>query len=333
MKLSLAHVATIVLALASTGCWCSGVEDSVWSENYEGVFADEELQTLREGETTDEARCESACRALVMDEPTGGSPEIDEVVWCSATGDDEDIVDPWDPAHVEVTVTCQVDFREPGVCMGGRRPMGHHELAQTCASIGLYFAELAHLEAASIRAFVELAEWLERRSAPRELIERCRAAADDEVVHAAAMTEQARRAGVEPATPSADSPVDDLLAVALHNAVEGCVHEAFAALIAAHQARSCDDPELRELFARIADDELRHGQLAWDLHAWLLERLDDGDRARVEAAQHEALARLASTTRSNATRTPADVGWPSPAVAAGMAERFAALVHPLAVAA
>lgn len=71
-------------------------------------------------------------------------------------------------------------------------------------------------------------------------------------------------------------PTDEtLLSIAIHNAVEGCVSETWAAMMAQIQAERAETPELRALFSTIARDEITHGQLAWDLHAWLLEQLDD----------------------------------------------------------
>jgi hypothetical protein len=43
---------------------------------------------------------------------------------------------------------------------------------------------------------------------------------------------------------------------------------------------------------RIATDELRHGQLAWDLHVWLLARLSRIEAERVEWARLQALEDL-----------------------------------------
>jgi rubrerythrin len=330
-RVQLAHVAALVLSLAASGC-CQNVEDNVWTSQLDDVFADEALTEVRDGSSTDEERCEAGCQKLVYE---AGEGEYDRTISCVASGGDA-ALPTWDPGQTEVTVVCEVEYREPGFCTG-RRPLGHHEQTHSLfvgSARGAHFADMAHLEAASVRAFIELAEWLERREAPSELIERCRAAAADEVVHAELMAALAQREGAEVAPAIADPGSDELLAVALHNAVEGCVHEAFAAVIAAHQAWTCDELELRETFARIADDELRHGQLAWDLHAWLIDQLDEVGRAKVEAAQQSALAQLASSTRTNAAQAPEGLGWPSPEVAAGMADRFAALVgRPLAVAA
>lgn len=319
-RVQLAHIAAVVLSLAASGC-CAGVEDEVFTNTLDEVFTDEPLMDIRNSATTDEARCEAAC-AMIGEDTEGAG--YDRILSCEAAGGD-DSLPTWDPAQTEVTVVCQVEFREPGFCTG-RRPLGHHEHSSADCSRAAHFAELAYLEAASIHAFVELAEWLERRAAPAELIERCRAAANDEVLHAELMAAHARRAGAEVEPPHADPGSDELLDVALHNAVEGCVNEAFAAVIALHQARACDEPELREVFDRVATDELRHGQLAWDLHEWLMERLDENGRARVEIAQRKALAALAESIHCNASRVPEGLGWPSPQVAARMAERFAASI-------
>ncbi|MCY1069188.1 hypothetical protein OV090_30895 [Nannocystis sp. RBIL2] len=123
--------------------------------------------------------------------------------------------------------------------------------------------------------------------------------------------------------PTADPPRGELFAVALHNAVEGCVSEAFAAALAAHQARHAGSPELRAVFAAIAADELRHGQLAWDLHTWLFGQLPAEQQAEVQAAQLRALAMLPRETCETAATAPAELGWPSPARARVMAEGFA----------
>lgn len=114
--------------------------------------------------------------------------------------------------------------------------------------------------------------------------------------------------------------------MAMHNAVEGCVSEAFAAVIAAHQAEHASEASWRAIFARIAADELRHGQLAWDLHALFMTGLDGRDQARVRRAQAEALAALTTTARANASASVAELGWPSPARAEAMARAFAAEV-------
>ena len=85
-----------------------------------------------------------------------------------------------------------------------------------------------------------------------------------------------------------------MLEVALNNAVEGCVHETWAACLATHQAVTAPDAVLRRIFAKIARDEVRHAQLAWDLHEWFLTQLSPEEAQQVQAAQHQAMAALAA---------------------------------------
>jgi hypothetical protein len=325
----LGPIAALVLTLAAGGC-CRNVPDDVYLSDLEGTFEAEDLDDLRAGTLTDAERCAAACMMLADGEGTeSGDPfygdDDDTMLSCTATGADESLPT-WDAAQTEVLVMCEIEYRSPGFCTG-RRPLGHRELTFINRSRAAWFAEQAYLERASIAAFEELATWLADREAPAELVVRCRAAAADEVVHAQLMSVHAERGGHEVPLAIAEPGSHDLLAIALHNAVEGCVRESFGALLGAHQARTCENAELRELFARIADDELRHGQLAWDLHAYLCGQLDADGRAQVEAAQLAALDELAGATARNAERTPVGLGWPTPELAADMAERFAGLVQ------
>lgn len=115
----------------------------------------------------------------------------------------------------------------------------------------------------------------------------------------------------------------DPLAIALHNAVEGCVHEAFGALVAGLVNRVGSSVVLRRIYARIADDETRHGQLAWDLHAYFMGWLPSHERELVEAAQREALTRLPERV-GWLTELPREFGSIPPSVARALAVRFTA---------
>ncbi len=288
------------------------------TRSHEGTIEGAQLAAAREENEDDEARCAWACQRYL--EGVGGTSG--DVTACEATGVDAYVDAPWDPANTEVTIECTIVLEEPGFCTG-RRPLGHREIGSADGSRGAWLAAQAHLERASVAAFRELAQWLARHDAPAELVDRCRAAADDEVEHANAMTALAAREGAEVPACAADAMPDDLFSVALHNAVEGCVSEAFGALVAAHQAEHADDPRLRELLRTIADDELRHAQLAWDLHAWLWSRLTPVQRRRLAAAQAQALAELPARARAGGLTAPAGFGWPTPRQGAALAERFA----------
>ena len=85
--------------------------------------------------------------------------------------------------------------------------------------------------------------------------------------------------------------------------------------------RSAALPVLRRIYERIAKDETNHGQLAWDLHAWLLGRLGEDERERVELAQREALAQLPERVAWLA-ELPREFGPPRPSEARQLARNF-----------
>ncbi|MCO4763283.1 MAG: ferritin-like domain-containing protein [Myxococcales bacterium] len=188
---------------------------------------------------------------------------------------------------------------QPVICEG-RRPLGHVEMAEGDQSVGAVLAQMAYLEAAAVDAFEQLAEQLRGFGAPNQLIQRCLLAADDERRHASVIGAHATGHAIP--SPLATAAPTDLFSVALHNAVEGCVNEAWAALMAHERSRRLDDPQLRADFAVIAADETRHAQLAWDLHAWFVAQLPTTEAAVVHDAQSTALRRLPQLAVAQAGR-------------------------------
>jgi rubrerythrin len=194
---------------------------------------------------------------------------------------------------MEETVTLRCEFQE--YCLGGR---GHEALrSRPTASgedrLGRWLAATAHSEAASVVAFLAMADELAAHGAPEDLVRRAREAAQDEVAHARTMTRLALARGASVQAPSFGTiEIRDLTAIALENAAEGCVRETWAALEAAHQARTATDPELRQVMTRIAADEARHAELSHDLDAWIRTRLADETVARVDAARRRAAREL-----------------------------------------
>jgi hypothetical protein len=241
--------------------------------------------------------------------------EVDE---CSLTmpvpGTDEE-------APVDGTIECFLT--ETDYC--GRRPLHHIEFdLDQGDELGRAYANMAYLEAAAVDAFIELAAQLRRLGAPQELIARCLAAAEDERLHTRWLTALANHHGVRVPSPQveAGAPAATLLEIATHNAVEGCVNETWAALCAHYWARSATDERLRAVFGRIAEDETRHGQLAWDLHQWLLTQLDEHGRALVGAAQVQALADLPALAREQSSALPPVFGQLSAAGTEALATDF-----------
>lgn len=204
----------------------------------------------------------------------------------------------------------------------GRRPEGlAFDGPVSCASVvGTVLAEMAELEAASVPAFERLARELEAHGAPAELVRRARVAMRDEIRHAKTMTRLAARHGTVPRAP-ADSalPVRSLAAIARENAVEGCVHEAFGALVASYQAMRAR-PDLRAAFAAIARDERSHAALAEAVHAWCMGLLDVADRDEVIRARAHAVDALRARLARHAAC--AELGVPGPGEARALCDAY-----------
>ncbi|RKH00860.1 hypothetical protein D7Y13_36635 [Corallococcus praedator] len=181
-------------------------------------------------------------------------------------------------------VTCSND---------GRRPEGLREalVSESGGAMGALFAHAAWLEAASVPAFLRLADELKAHGAPEALVKAARRSAGDEVRHTRAMQSLAERHGA--LLPDVDLPpfqARSLEEMLLENAVEGCVRETFGAFVAGWQSRTAQDPEVRDTLRAIARDEVRHAELAWAVDAWAhQERLTPRQRARLLQARRDAL--------------------------------------------
>jgi hypothetical protein len=177
----------------------------------------------------------------------------------------------------------------------GRRPDGLRKAgsANVERDVGRYFAEVAHLEAAAVRAFEIMIEDLQRLEAPAELVLRARHARSDEIRHAWAFEALADSLGVARLAVEVE-PLRDrtLLEVALENAVEGVVRETWGALSGAWQARHATDEAARRVFESVAEDEAEHAELSLALDDWFATRLNEEELALVEAAKRRALVEL-----------------------------------------
>jgi hypothetical protein len=180
-------------------------------------------------------------------------------------------------------------------CTAGRRPDGLVAAAPRDWDdpVGRFFAEVAHLEAASVLSFARLAGELQMLGAPAALIDAAHASREDEVRHARMTSKMAKRFGAEPATPRVtETSMRSELAIALENAVEGCVRETYGALVAHRQAAAASDESIRCMMQVIAEDETKHAGLAWDVAAWLEPRLTVDERVLVDDARRRAVADL-----------------------------------------
>jgi hypothetical protein len=160
----------------------------------------------------------------------------------------------------------------------------------------VWLARAAHLEAASVEAFRRLRVDLAAYGAPRRLLRGCSRSAADERRHARLAGALARRRGAEPPQVAIAPYVPRALeAIALENAVEGCVNETFGALLATWRASQSRDADVRHLSRRIAGDETRHAALSWGIHGWLMPRLTPAARRRITTARQRAIEALTKT--------------------------------------
>ncbi len=185
--------------------------------------------------------------------------------------------------------------RDEPCVVPGRRPEGLCPLPQReqPLDLGAYFASMAHFEAASVAAFEILARELAHHDAPAELVNRARTAAREELRHAQLTAAVAARFGGSPAKPAIEPrALRTLEQIALDNATEGAVRETFSAALAAYQARAALDPQIARVMQQLAIDEMSHAALSLAIDAWVRPRLDEAARARVAAAQAEAVVQL-----------------------------------------
>jgi len=211
--------------------------------------------------------------------------------------------------------------RTMAICLG-RRPHGLLAALPGVArtELGAHFASATQLEAASVFAFEQLARDLFRLGAPPALVRAALRSALEEVGHARAMGALAERFGAQLVAPRiCPAPARDALAVALENAVEGCVRETYGALLAWYQAHSALDPEVRAALLLVCEDETRHAQLAWTIAQWLEPQLSEAEQTAVQRARRAAYAQLGSELAS--TLSPAAralIGLPDVVVAAAL---------------
>ena len=186
-----------------------------------------------------------------------------------------------------------------GCPVAGRKPAGLAACAPSRGDVsGGYFAKMAHLEAASVVAFAHMVSELRAHGAPAALIARAEAAILDEERHAVTIGALAAEHGAAvPAVEVAPMAVRSLLEMAIENRREGCVRETFGALVAHYQAAASTERPVREAMREIAADETEHAALSWDLDAWFATRLNETERALVEAAGSEAACGLEEECR------------------------------------
>ena len=212
-------------------------------------------------------------------------------------------------------VKCVVPGRLPDDCtvagQSGRR----------WETLSAFFSDCAALEAASVPAFMLLAEDLRALEAPSHLIEAALHGVADEARHAAVVAALAHSSGsvASICVEVASRPRKSLFHMALENAVEGCVRETYGALVGAYQAVTAQDASVRATFTQLVEDEVQHASLSHAIAMWAHPQLSHAQRAQIAAAQRAVIETLKAAAQE--THAPAlyrDAGYPQPRVALGM---------------
>jgi hypothetical protein len=240
------------------------------------------------------------------------------------------------PSSGPITVECTTG--KLGCADGGRKPeglqphppgppprrQGGGSVKETADPTGEWLARLAWMEAASGHAFRGLRSELAERGAPPSLVRAAERAEGDERRHARVTSRLARGRGGRVARVSVKRRrARSLEAFARENAIEGCVREAFAALVATWQARHAPDPEIAVAMAEIAADETRHAALAWAIDAWACPQLDALARRSTRAAMQGALRALRCEVAALPPTLARAAGLPSGAEGAALVDAFA----------
>jgi len=304
---------TVVLTPDEYAAWASGNPPAPTSGAAE-TTGDTTGNDTTTGAPAEMLTPDEVCQAVCLQESISG-----DVTACSVGAPDD---------MGNIPIECEL----PNVCEGRGHACIRPRPATPAPTAGAWLARAAHDEAASVHAFNKLTAELALHNAPASLLARLRAAADDEVRHAASITRLAHEHHAAVPTPElTDIPARDLLAIAVENAVEGCVHETWAALSAAHQARHAATSRLRTIYTHIAGDEARHAELAWALDTWLMDQLTPAERALVETARRTAIHNL-RTTLATQPFSPelAALGLPDPTTAAHLAAGLDATLWSLA---
>lgn len=164
----------------------------------------------------------------------------------------------------------------------------------------LGFAADAQLEAASVSAFAQLACELLALGAPDALVHAAIDAAYDELHHAqlCAALSGLSLTPVLPVITARDlsDTTEALVRLAVESWLDGCIGEASAAHQAAAAAALAHDRATQQTLLHIARDEARHGQLAWSVLDFALQRGGEPVRAALRTRlDHQPTCSLEST--------------------------------------
>jgi hypothetical protein len=151
----------------------------------------------------------------------------------------------------------------------------------------------AMMEHASIASFARFALELLALGAPPKLLIQAQDAGTDEINHAMkcfaiASRFAGKKLGPGPLDVSGVEPARDVASIVAATVKEGCVVETISAMFAEARAEGAVEPDVRAAMKKIAADESRHAELAWQFVAWALGRGGEPVREVVLQALAEA---------------------------------------------
>jgi hypothetical protein len=156
------------------------------------------------------------------------------------------------------------------------------------------WTEAGLAEHASIASFAKNALDLMALGAPRRLVEEAQRAGLDEVRHASACFTMASAYGAQPIgpgrlpLPDALPITHDLKELAVATALEACLNETLAVIVAGEQREQANDPSVRLALKKIIDDETRHAAFAWLTVRWAIREGGEHVREAVTRALLDA---------------------------------------------
>jgi hypothetical protein len=180
---------------------------------------------------------------------------------------------------------------------------------QTRGELGSYWAHVGAMEHASIAAFARFTLQLLSLGAPATLLEDTQAAMADETEHARlcyglASAYLGQAVGPAPLDVGGALQAMDAASILADAIREGCIGETVASMEAAEAAACAEDPALRAVLLRIAEDEARHAELAWRFVRWAVSR-----DASLRAAAVRVFAEATAEARGAMPPEAEDLAW------------------------
>jgi hypothetical protein len=322
LRTILARSLVAAMALEASAC-CDGAPpaESRVVELREGSKWNALVENCRE----DEAECETLCRLVMQEIEDGAVSEYRNFYRCELD----------DTAALP---RLYMEYDDGSAC--GRRAMVDADrlVTEDQRKGASYFVRAALLEAEAVQAFHEMAGHLLGFGAPEALVKRCRRAAQEELGHALSVGKIARKLGGDPTLlPNLRSGAqiwrDARMGVAVHaptlfdfaehNAVEGCVRESLGAVVALWQSLHSSDPELRRTLAFIAEEEVAHAELSWDIDRWCRSQLSEQEAIALAASKRRAGADLWRRLSANDNESGGLAGLPNTSASRQLLDRIA----------